>query len=108
MSQREFLRELDAEIMSDFTADGLAEEATLTRKDGSVVPCDVMSVYNVQSIGNDGVVVNYAAAITAFLADLTTDPSHGEMFTIDGETFKVDRIELKDQSRVVCLCKAGR
>jgi len=109
MSQRTELRALDAEIFAALSGSAAGGDAAVFyRKSGAAVACNVFVDLNVQRFGDQGQVVYFAAAVTAFLSDVTTAPVHGEYFVVDGDTWTVDGIVTQDQSRAVAECKAGR
>ena len=105
MSQTTNLRALDALIMSKLAAAGMADSATYTAPLGSPVACTVIVDRSVQPTGFDSQVNANTVLITAALAEVT--PAKGGVFTIGAETFKVDSIQDRDESRAECVCKVG-
>ena len=105
MSQTTNLRALDALIMSKLAAAGMADSATYTAPLGSPVSCTVVVDRSVQSTGFDSQVDANTVLITAQLAEVT--PAKGGVFTVGAETFKVDKVQDRDESRAECVCKVG-
>jgi hypothetical protein len=104
MTQQATLRALDAAIMAEFSAAGLADSATFTQSGGgSPTTCSVYVDRGVTYQGFDGTVRNDAVTITAFLSDIADVPKRGALFAVGSDTFKVDAVTSMDESRVVCL-----
>lgn len=104
MTQQATLRALDAAIMAEFSAAGLADSATFTQSGGgSPTTCSVYVDRGVTFQGFDGTVRNDAVTITAFLSDIADVPKRGALFAVGSDTFKVDAVTSMDESRVVCL-----
>ena len=104
MTQQATLRALDAAIMAEFSAAGLADSATFTQSGGgSPTTCNVYVDRGVTYQGFDGTVRNDAVSITAFLDEIASVPLRGALFVVGGTTYKVDSVTIKDESRVVCL-----
>ncbi|MBP7625288.1 MAG: hypothetical protein KA763_15095 [Xanthomonadales bacterium] len=104
MTQQATLRALDAAIMAEFSAAGLADSATFTQSGGgSPTTCSVYIDRGVSFHGFDGTVRNDAVTITAFLSDIADVPKRGALFAVGSDTFKVDAVTSMDESRVVCL-----
>lgn len=104
MTQSTRLRELDEQLRDVFSQSGLADDATYRAKDSTTdVSCTVFVDRGVTYQGADGQVMNDQIVITAFLEEITGVPARGAEFDIGDETFRVDRVTNKDESRVVCL-----
>lgn len=101
MPQADTLAELDALIVAGMTAAGLSDAATFTPDGGAPVACTVLVDRNVSLQGELSAVVNDAVTITVYRAEV--DPDDGDTFTIGAETFVVDSILSRDESRVVCV-----
>lgn len=104
MTQQSTLRALDAALMAAFTSAGLADAATFTQYGGgSPTSCSVYVDRGVSFQGFDGTVRNDAVTITAFLDEIAEVPKRGALFAVGSESWKVDAVTAKDESRVVCL-----
>lgn len=104
MTQQSTLRALDAELMTAFTTAGLADAATFTQSGGgSPTTCSVYVDRGVTFQGFDGTVRNDAVTITAFLSDIADVPKRGALFVVGSDTYKVDAVTAKDESRAVCV-----
>lgn len=104
MTQQATLRALDAAIMAEFSAAGLADSATFTQYGGgSPTTCSVYVDRGVAFQGFDGTVRNDAVTITLFLDEIGDVPKRGALFAVGSDTFKVDAVTSMDESRVVCL-----
>ena len=49
------------------------------------------------------VVRNDAVTITAFLDEIAEVPKRGALFVVGSDTYKVDAVTAKDESRAVCV-----
>lgn len=104
MTQQATLRALDAAIMAEFSAAGLADSATFTQSGGgSPTTCSVYVDRGVTFQGFDGTVRNDAVTITAFLDEIAEVPKRGALFVVGSDTYKVDAVTAKDESRAVCV-----
>lgn len=104
MTQQSTLRALDASLMAAFSAAGLADAAVFTQQGGgSPTACSVYVDRGVSYNGFDGTVRNDAVSLTAFLDEIGEVPKRGALFAVGSESWKVDAVTAKDESRVVCL-----
>ena len=104
MTQQATLRALDAAIMAEFSAAGLADSATFTQSGGgSPTTCSVYVDRGATFQGFDGTVRNDAVTITAFLDEIAEVPKRGALFVVGSDTYKVDAVTAKDESRAVCV-----
>lgn len=104
MTQQSTLRALDAELMTAFTTAGLADAAIFTQSGGgSPTTCSVYVDRGVTFQGFDGTVRNDAVTITAFLDEIAEVPKRGALFVVGSDTYKVDAVTAKDESRAVCV-----
>lgn len=107
MTQRDRLRDLDAEILGVLADTGFVDAATFRQKGSTEeVDCTVLVDRGVSLQGGNGAVVNDQIVITSYLADID-EPKVGAEFDVGDETFRVERITAKDESRVVCVVRAA-
>lgn len=104
MTQQATLRALDAAIMAEFSAAGLADSATFTQSGGgSPTTCSVYVDRGVAFQGFDGTVRNDAVTITLFLDQIGDVPKRGALIVVGATTFKVDAVINADESRATCV-----
>ena len=104
MTQQATLRALDAALMAEFSAAGLADAAVYTQVGGSPLSCTVYVDRGVQLTGFDTQVRTDSVTITAQRAEIgELLPKRGAIFVVGSTSFKVDQILNADESRVVCL-----
>lgn len=98
----------DALAVGAFQGVGLAHDAQYTRSTGGPsIPCKVYIDRSVVLQGTQGQVISDGVTITAFAVDVGASPSPGARFVIGAETFTVDSLNNKDESRFVCVVKPG-
>lgn len=102
MSQTTFKQSLDARLRTGFARVGMADAATFTPDGGSPVTCTVIVRRGVTLQGDTSQVVNDAVSIECY-RDQIGIPSSGDVFTIGAESFFVDRVDSKDENRVICI-----
>lgn len=108
MSQSESLKALDASIFASLSGAGLADQATYTPSSGgAAISCGIFIDRGVTLTGSLGQAINDAIVITAFAAEIGAPPQHGARFQVGTETFTVDALSNKDESRYVCVVKPG-
>lgn len=108
MGQREFLREFDDEIVGALEDAGLGDVGTYTPQSGGPsIACRVLIDRGVTLVGAEGQAINDAIVITAFADEIGAAPTSGARFRIGAETFTVDALSNKDESRYVCVVKSG-
>jgi len=94
--------------MTKFRGKGAADDAMYTQSTGGpAIPCKVYIDRSVLLQGTDGRVITDAVTITAFAADVGAAPKGGARFKVGAETFTVDSLNNKDESRYVCVVKPG-
>jgi hypothetical protein len=106
MSQREFLREFDADAAAAFMDAGLADLATYKPCGIGSTPISDVSVLIDRAVAYQDTtsgIVSYSIQLTAFRSEIGDgNPPKGSTFTVESEVFVVDRIEpTTDESRVV-------
>lgn len=106
MSQREFLREFDADAASAFMDAGVADLATYKPcAPGSTPIPDVSVLIDRSAVYQDtqSGIVSASILLTAFRSEIgESNPPTKSTFTVGSEVFVVDRIEpTTDESRVV-------
>lgn len=106
MSQREFLREFDADASDAFMDAGIADTATYKPCGiGSTAIPDVSVLIDRSVAYQDTLsgIVSYSIQLTAFRSEIGEgNPPKGSTFTVGEEVFVVDRIEpTSDESRVL-------
>jgi hypothetical protein len=102
MSQRDTLRAMDAAFHAAFQSAGLADTVVHTPvSTGTPINRRAYVDRVVAVMGGEGQVRSAGAAITLLRAD-GPDPIGGDTLAIDGETYTVDRVEVDDESRIVC------
>lgn len=108
MTQLAGLRDLDARILVVTKRARQSDLATYTGTGSPIANCDVYVNRGVQLANADNsAVLNDQITIEAFRAQILEIPRHGATFVIGSETFTVDRVSNKDESRVVCIVKVG-
>lgn len=110
MSQTSALRDLDADIAAALVDAGLADVATYTPPGGgSAVPCTVYVDRDVQVYGDDQMPVGAPRTlITIFRSDVDAPARLGTVtLTETAETFKLDEVLKKDESRQQWACANG-
>lgn len=106
MSQREWMREFDADAASAFRDAGVADLGTYKPcAPGSTPIVDVSVLLDRSAAYQDtqSGIVSTVTQITAFRSEIgESNPAKGSTFTIGSEVFVVDRVETQtDESRVV-------
>lgn len=92
MSQTDFLRALDADIMTALGAAGMADLALY-----GTTPCDVYVNRNAQFLGDHpGIAAGQRVVITFRRAQVT--PERGGILTIGSETFLLNELVDEDES----------
>lgn len=99
MSQTDFLRELDSDIVAGLKGVGMADAAIYTPPGGGAgVPCNVLVDRAVAFYGEDGIsVAGFRNLVTLFLDDVA-QPARGATVEVDGELFKLDQVDARDES----------
>lgn len=100
MSQREFLRRLDADLITAFADCGMADPAIYTPAGGAPSACTVLVDRNAQFFGELGEVAGSRVLVTLFLADVAA-PGRGGVVVVDGDTYKLDQEIERDESKAV-------
>lgn len=108
MSQLDTLRAMDAVLLKQFDAAGLADAATFTKQGGVAVSCSVYVDRGVRFDGLNAEARVPVVTITALRAQIGAVPESGDVFvlnpnTAQAETFTVDRVDSYDESRAVCI-----
>lgn len=92
MSQTDFLRDLDAEIMSALGAAGMADQALY-----GTTPCAVYVDRNAQFLGDHpGITAGQRVVITFQRAQVS--PERGGIVTLGAETFLLNELVAEDES----------
>ncbi len=112
MTQQATLRALDAAIMAEFSSVGLTDAASYTQASagGPAPPPVACTVYVDRGVGYqgfDGSARSDAITITALIEEIGSVPKRGAIFEVGAELFKVDSVEIKDESRVMCVVIHG-
>lgn len=100
MTERDFLRSLDATISGAFSAVGMASAAVYTTRDGDESACTVMVDHDYAATAGGLVQLGAGTvAITIFRADVES-PAIGDYVTIDGtgERYRLTGVVGSDQS----------
>ena len=100
------LATLDDACFSAFFDAGLADDAVFYRVgDGVGIPCKVLLDRAIQFQNQTSGIVSHATTITVRRSEVgSCDPDTDSFFTIDSETFVVDRLlETSDESRIVLM-----
>lgn len=106
MSQREFLRSLDATIMGHLKATGLADTGSYS---GSAVTAavDVYVDREVELLGPDGESVAGVHTTVALRLNQVAEPRRGDTVIVDGETFTLHRMIRRDEAETVWVVTDG-
>jgi hypothetical protein len=103
-----FASAFDAMAAPLFEAAGTADLGTYRPCGGTAVEdCHFLVDRGVQFVGETSQRIAPLTLVTGYLAELGRVPRKGDEFEIDGETFIVDAIQNKDESRVICTVKPG-
>lgn len=99
MSQKAFLRDLDASIVGGLRDAGMADSGSYTPPAGATIEgVDVLVDRNVAFFGEDGATVaGYREVVTLFL-DHVAAPVRGGTVVVDGDTFVLDALDAQDAS----------
>ena len=98
MSQTATWRAMDAMIVDDLLRAGLADSATYTPPGGgAAVACDALVDRAVQFFDAAGEVAGRRVVGTLFLAQVPS-PVRGALVVVDGESFRLDLLDLLDES----------
>lgn len=103
-----FFSDFDAIASEAFASEGMADAAQYRpTPTAAAVPCTVLIDRTVTEIDSAGNVVVAAdlVRVTAFRADIGTQPLRGARFEIDAEIFTVVSVPARDESRWVCNCE---
>lgn len=101
MSQKAFLRDLDASIVGSLRDAGMADTGTYTPPGGGAAIPDVDCLVdrNVAFFGEDqATVAGYRDVVTLFL-DQVPAPARGGTVVVDGDTFTLDALDEQDASK---------
>lgn len=92
MSQTQFLRDLDAQLMGAFLAAGMADEALY-----GATPCQVYVDRNAQFLGEHPAHAAGQRTVITFRREQVT-PARGGVVTIGAETFTLADLVAEDES----------
>lgn len=98
MSQTDFLRGLDADIMAAFHGAGMADSATYAPPVGATVDCKVYVDRAAAFLSQDGVDVAGHRIVIAILRADVARPEAGGIVTVGTETFELEELVQQDES----------
>lgn len=106
MTQRDTLRSLDAALHAAFTAAGLADTVVHTPAVGGPITRRGYVDRAVAFMGGQAQVRNSGGTITLLRAD-GVDPKSGDTLAVGADLYRVDLVEIDDESRIVCTVTHG-
>lgn len=98
-----WLTEFDALAFPAFASIGLGDSATYTAPGGSPVAGTVFVDREARYLENDAS-YSYGMTVTVQIAEFGV-PVRGGVIEVGGESFSVDRVIERDESRAVCLVR---
>lgn len=98
MSQADFMRDLDAQLMGAFHAIGLADDATFTPAAGGPVACRVYVDRNPATLEQMGVQTDGNRIVVGILRAEVDRPDVGDALAIGSESFQLEARIFNDES----------